>query len=114
MVSTLLGNDVSSISDIFTGRDRLSAGISEFFSNPGSWNAVAFGTRVVGSLPSGGAPTATLGANSAGQFFVKAWNPAKVAGTAAFKGASKALAVFTVAKLVLDLSTFAVGTYLCQ
>ena len=114
VVSTLLGNDVSAISDILTGRDRLSAGIGEFFSNPSPWNVVSLGVRLAGSLPSGGAPTATLGMNSAGEAFVKAWNPAKLAGTAAFKGASKALAVFTAAKFVWDLGTFTVGTALCQ
>jgi RHS repeat-associated protein len=113
-VSALFGNDVSAISDIFTGRNPLSAGIGEFFSNPSPWNVVSLGTRAVGSLPSGGASTATLGENSAGQAFVRTWNPAKVAGTAAFKLGSKALAVYTLAKFAWDLGTFAVGTAVCQ
>jgi hypothetical protein len=108
VVSSLLGNDISAISDILTGRNPVAAGIGEFFSNPSPWNVASLGVRIVGSLPSGGAPTASLGENTAGQVF------AKIAGTTAFKGISKAVAAFTVGKLAWDLGIFAVGTAACQ
>jgi hypothetical protein len=113
VLSTVFGNDASSISDIVSGRNRLGATISEIFSNPGSENVLSLAVRGVGAIPTGGAPTANLGVNGAGSYFVKAWNPPNVAGTVLGKTTGALLSTFTKYKAIYDFSVYGVGLASC-
>lgn len=112
-LSTAFGNDAASISDIATGRNRMGAAISEFFSNPGSKNVLSFAVRGVGAIPTGGVATVDLGVTGAGSYFVKAWNTPTIAGTVVGKTAGAALSTFTKYKAIYDFSIYGLGLASC-
>jgi hypothetical protein len=114
VVSTLLGNDASTLSsNIATGRDPLGSTISEVFSNPTSTNLAAHAVVWAGAIPTGGAATAELGVNGAGTYFVKAFSTPTVASTVVGRVAGAVLSKAVAAKAVYDFATYGIGLATC-
>jgi hypothetical protein len=108
--SALLGNDVSSISNLIT-RTSLSNAGSVAVSNPTSLNLAAKGAKYVGMIPVSSSYKAVLGETPAGTAFARDFFRPTVAGTVLGKAGSAIYGWFTVGKLAYDASTYAVGLY---
>ena len=115
LLSSVLGNDASTITHLFVGPNWGAAAKSCGISNPLPKNASAMGVlgRAIALVPTG-APKAVLGQNSAGTYFVRAFKMPTVAESVAGKAIGGVLSKAIAAKTVYDLTVFRVGYIRCQ
>ena len=113
---SLLGNDISTISNIAFGSeaDQINAIGGAALSNPTPFNAIYQTASAVGASETGGirlVQTASQDVWGNSQFYAKAIS---IGETATAKTISKAFAVFSAAKLAYDVGAYAYAYYNCS
>ncbi|HLZ14203.1 MAG TPA: RHS repeat-associated core domain-containing protein [Candidatus Acidoferrum sp.] len=109
----LLGNDISSISNLVTGNDQLDALGSQAISGPQKTSLVNEIKNGIGGIDTGRVilpGTAHIDAFGNPTFWGQALKVSEFAG---FKAASKGLAFFSAFKLGFDIGAYAKAYYLC-
>ena len=120
-VSAFLGNDVSTLSNLLTGPNRLGNLASTGIANPTTANLAGQATKLVANAPnpfSSALGTATFDAAGNVAGFAAPTVAESLAASAFGRGAGKllstAFAEFTAAKLIYDAGTYAIGAVVCN
>jgi len=121
VVSAFLGNDVSTLSNVLTGPNRLGNLASAGIANPTTANLTAQATKLVGNAPnpfSKSLGTATFDAAGNVAEFASPTIAKSLAETAFGSGAGRLLGVafaeFTAAKFLYDATTYSIGAVACD
>jgi RHS repeat-associated protein len=120
LVSAFLGSDASTISDLYTGPDRLQVAVSEGKEQATEWGAKGLVGRVVGNLPDptvkglDALGTVALRQSPGGTFYAVGSTSPTIASSLFGKTIGKGFAVFSGGKAIWDGLTYGAGWISCQ
>jgi RHS repeat-associated protein len=120
LVSAFLGSDASTISDLYTGPDRVQVAWDEGEDRATEWAAKGLAVRVVGNLPDPTATglaafgTATVRETPGGVAYVARWTKPTVASGVLGGAAGKLFAASTAFKWAWDGATYVAGLVHCR
>lgn len=112
VVNGLLGNDVSTLSNLAFGSNPGAAARGVAISNPSDYNAVSLGVRMLANPLA--ATTVTLGYTANGAAYGAEVVTPTIAQSVLGASVGSLLSSFTVGKLALDAATYTAGLFVCS